>query len=120
MSEPVITFSDVETQSEKGLLGITLDPNYASNRLVYASIRHARSNQNHVVRFRDDGMGQTVADSTIVLGELPTDVCGIHQGGGIAFGRDGMLYVTIGDNGCDRCLSQDNGTLAGKIPPLYA
>ncbi len=115
VSEPVITFSDVETQSEKGLLGITLDPNYASNRLVYVFYTHARSNQNRVVRFRDDGMGQTVADSTIVLGELPTDVCGIHQGGGIAFGRDGMLYVTIGDNGCDRCLSQDNGTLAGKI-----
>ena len=115
VGEPVITFSDVETQSEKGLLGITLDPNYASNQLVYVFYTHARSNQNRVVRFRDDGMGQTAADATIVLGELPTDVCGNHQGGGIAFGRDGMLYVTVGDNGCDRCLSQDDGTLAGKI-----
>ena len=44
VSEPVITFSDVETQSEKGLLGITLDPNYASNRLVYVFYTHARSN----------------------------------------------------------------------------
>ena len=114
-SEPVITFSDVETRSEKGLLGITLDPNYASNRLVYVFYTHARSNRNRVVRFRDDRMEQTAADSTIVLGELPTGDCGNHQGGNIAFGPDGMLYVTIGDNACNRCLSQDNRTLAGKI-----
>lgn len=114
-SEPVITFTDVETQSEKGLIGITLDPDYASNRLVYVFYTHARSNQNRVVRFRDDRMAQTASDSTIILGELPTDDCGNHQGGNLDFGPDGMLYVTVGDNGCDPCVSQDNRTLAGKI-----
>lgn len=113
--EAVITFSDVETRSEKGLLGIALDPDYTSNRLVYVFYTHARSNRNRVVRFRDDRMEQTSADATVVLGDLPTDDCGNHQGGNIAFGPDGMLYVTIGDNGCDRCLSQDPRTLAGKI-----
>jgi glucose/arabinose dehydrogenase len=115
VSEPVITFADVETRSEKGLLGITLDPDYASNRLVYAFYTHARSERNRVVRFRDDRRGQTAADATIILGELPTDRCGNHQGGSIAFGPDSMLYITIGDNGCNRCLSQDNRSLAGKI-----
>jgi glucose/arabinose dehydrogenase len=115
VSEPVITFADVETRSEKGLLGITLDPDYASNRLVYAFYTHARSERNRVVRFRDDRRGQTAADATIILGELPTDRCGNHQGGTIAFGPDSMLYITIGDNGCNRCLSQDNRSLAGKI-----
>lgn len=115
MSEPVITFADVETRSEQGLLGIALDPDYPSNRLVYVYYTHARSNRNRVVRFRDDRMGQSAADSTIVLGELPSDDCGNHQGGSIGFGLDGMLYVTVGDNGCNRCLSQDNRTLAGKI-----
>lgn len=114
-SGPVITFADVQTRSEQGLLGITLDPNYASNRLVYVYYTHGPSNRNRVVRFRDDRMGQTAADSTIILGELPSDVCGNHQGGSIAFGLDGMLYVTVGDNGCNRCLAQDNNTLAGKI-----
>ncbi len=113
--EPVITFSDVETRSEKGLLGIALDPDYLSNRLVYVFYTHAPSNQNRVVRFRDDRMSQTAADATIVLGELPSDGCGNHQGGSLGFGPDGMLYITIGDNGCDPCLSQDNRTLAGKI-----
>jgi glucose/arabinose dehydrogenase len=98
-----------------GLLGITLDPDYASNRRVYVYYTHARSGQNRVVRFRDDRMGQTDADSTVVLGEIPADVCGNHQGGSLAFGPDGMLYVTVGDNGCNRCLSQDDRTLAGKL-----
>lgn len=114
-SAPVITFADVDTRSERGLLGIALDPDYAANRLVYVFYTHARSNRNRVARFRDDRMGQTAADSTVVLGDLPADDCGNHQGGGIGFGLDGMLYVSVGDNGCNRCLSQDDRSLAGKI-----
>lgn len=115
LNDPLITFADVQTRVEMGLLGITLDPGYASNQLVYVFYTHASSNRNRVVRFRDDAMGQAGRDAVVVLDNLPADTCGNHQGGNIAFGPDGMLYVTVGDNGCDACLSQDNDSLAGKI-----
>lgn len=115
MPTPLITFADVQTRSEMGLLGITLDPDYASNRWVYAFYTHGPSNFNRVVRFTDDRTGQRDADATIILRNLPADVCGNHQGGNLVFGPDGMLYVTIGENGCNRCNSQNGGTLAGKI-----
>jgi glucose/arabinose dehydrogenase len=116
VAEPLITFAEVETRSEMGLLGIALDPDYAANRLVYAYYTHGPSRRNRVVRFRDDGrLSQRDQDAEIVIGNIPADVCGNHQGGNIAFGRDRMLYVTVGDNGCNRCLSQSGETLAGKI-----
>ena len=114
LSEPLITFSDVQTRAEMGLLGITLSPDYASTRLVYAYYTHGPTNRNRVVRFRDGRLGQRDADAEI-LSELPADVCGNHQGGSLAFGPDGMLYVSVGDNGCDACNAQDPTTLAGKI-----
>ena len=97
----LITFSNVETGSERGLLGIALDPNYPNNELVYVFYTRA-DRTNVVVRFADDRLGQAGdEDAQIVIDNLPSDVCGNHQGGTVAFGPDGMLYVSVGDNGCD-------------------
>jgi glucose/arabinose dehydrogenase len=111
----LITFRNVQTGGERGLLGITLDPNYQDNRLVY--VYYTRADRTNVVtRFVDSDLDQEgETDAEMVIDDLPSDVCGNHQGGSIAFGPDGMLYVSVGDNGCDACNSQRAGTLAGKI-----
>jgi len=111
----LITFGNVQTGGERGLLGVTLDPDYQDNRQVY--VYYTRGDRtNVVVRFTDGRLGQNGDDDAqVVIDDLPSDVCGNHQGGSIAFGPDGMLYVSVGDNGCDACNSQRAGTLAGKI-----
>jgi glucose/arabinose dehydrogenase len=89
---------------EGGLLGVALSPNYEVDRYVYAY--YTTAGDNRVVRFR--------------VGEEPEPVfTGIpvnsyHNGGRIAFGPDGKLYVGTGDAG-DVSLSQDPGSVAGKI-----
>ena len=115
LDAPLITVREVQTRSEMGLLGITLDPDYSANRLVYIFYTHGPSGRNRVARFRDEGSDLRTASLNILRDDLPADVCGNHQGGNMAFGPDGMLYVSIGDNGCDACTAQSGATLAGKI-----
>ena len=76
---------------EGGLLGIALSPHFASDRLVYAYC--TTEIDNRVVRFRygRDGLGTL----TRVFTGIPR--AADHDGGRLAFGPDGMLYVTTGD-----------------------
>jgi glucose/arabinose dehydrogenase len=94
---------------EGGLLGITLSPNYDSDELVYAYYTTAQDNR--VVRFR---LGE---EPEPVLTGIP--VASFHNGGRIAFGPDGLLYVGTGDAG-ERGIAQDPNSLGGKILRITA
>jgi glucose/arabinose dehydrogenase len=89
---------------EGGLLGIAVSPNYSRDRLVYAYYTSSRDNR--VVRFRLGGRSRTVIKGI--------NRAGNHNGGRIAFGPDGKLYIGTGDAG-NRGDAQDRGSLNGKI-----
>jgi len=102
--------------SEHGLLGLALDPDFASNHYVYVFYSEPDENgdpaRQRLVRFTEvDGVGQ---DMTVILDDLPIGPGCCHNGGRIAFGPDGKLYVSIGDTQ-ESDLSQDPESLAGKI-----
>ena len=107
--------------SESGLLGLALDPEFASNRFVYAYYSEAEPSspsvgvRNRVVRFTEQA-GEGI-DLTPILDHLPVNAVGgvdAHQGGAMAFGPDGKLYVSVGDVG-NPDLAQDPSSPAGKI-----
>lgn len=80
--------------SERGLLGLAISPTFSSDRYVYAFYSDANRTQQHVIRWRDcAGVGTDAR----VLVTLPagSDCC--HKGGRLAFGSDGMLYITLGE-----------------------
>ncbi|MCQ9180469.1 PQQ-dependent sugar dehydrogenase [Streptomyces sp. IBSBF 2953] len=103
----------VSAAGEGGLLGLALSPHYAADHMVYAYVTTASDNR--VVRMLYDAKrpagDQLGAPDTIFKG-IPKGM--IHNGGRIAFGPDGMLYVGTGETG-DRGLAQDRKSLAGKI-----
>jgi glucose/arabinose dehydrogenase len=99
--------------AERGLLGIALDPDFARNGLVYLYYSYAGaggSTLNRLVRMHDAGSVGT--DEKILLDNIPGSAN--HDGGRIAFGPDGKLYVATGD-GEQQARAQDRGSLGGKI-----
>jgi len=112
-SDLALTLDDVFTESEAGLLGLALDPDFAQTRLVYLYYSARRSSGgavNRVVRYRE--AGSTLGQPAVLLDNIPA--AAIHDGGRLRFGPDGLLYITAGD-AANAALAQDLGSLAGKI-----
>lgn len=103
---------DVEPRvNEMGLLGVALHPAFPSEPWVYAYYSDASDGRNRLVRFR--ALGNVAAERQDLLDLLPT-VNGWHNGGDLAFGPDGKLYVTVGE-GHDPANAQEPGGLGGRI-----
>ena len=110
--KPLAEIAGVAAEGEGGLLGLALDPAFAQNRQLYVYHTYQGDDglRNRVVRYTErDG---SLAGRTVILDGIPG--AGIHDGGRIAFGPDGKLYVTTGD-ATQANLAQDRASLAGKI-----
>src|SRR5215813_11135573 len=105
--------------SEQGLLGLAFHPNYASNGYFYVDYTdNVMVGNTQVVRYHVSG-DPNVADplsATPVLSQVQPFAN--HNGGGLNFGPDGYLYISLGDGGagCDPGdRAQDPTTKLGKL-----
>ncbi|RIV25077.1 T9SS C-terminal target domain-containing protein [Fibrisoma montanum] len=90
----------VNSEGERGLLGIAFDPNFASNQYLYLYYTTSVGTiHNRVSRFTAQANGdQVVPGSETVLLDMERLEAANHNGGGIAFGADGKLYICVGEN----------------------
>ncbi len=95
-------------EGEAGLLGVAVSPDFVSDRTLFFYL--TTGTDNRVLSAPLDA--STLGEPTVVLDGIPRGF--IHDGGRIAFGPDGHLYVTTGETG-DPALAQDPASLAGKI-----
>lgn len=111
-AQPLITFN-ASSKSEEGLMGLALDPDYATNKLVYACYAYASGGKliDRVVRFEDKGA--SAGSPIIVIDGIPAAVN--HAGCRLSFGpADKKLYITTGD-ATNKTNAQSQSSLAGKI-----
>ncbi len=115
---PIAGVPKVLTTGFDGLLDIALHPDFAANRLVY--LTYSKPNDDGSVQtalFRARFDGRSLADGLdIFVANSPipkTQQQSVTSR--IAFGRDGMLYMTVGSPNQDRLKAQDPSSHRGKI-----
>lgn len=122
--------SQLCAQSERGLLGVAVDPAFATNHWIYVYYTFRRggncnSPANRVSRFDLPDSNVIDVGTELVLIDNIHSTAGNHNGGDLHFGKDGYLYVSVGDGGCDYAgdsgcaggndASRDRHVLVGKI-----
>jgi glucose/arabinose dehydrogenase len=107
------TIDGVEHGGEGGLLGVAVSPTFTADQRLYVYYTTAQDNRIATVDLVDGGL----RNQRVGFTGIPR--AGIHNGGRLAFGPDGLLYVGTGDAG-DRPSAQDPNALGGKILRLTA
>ena len=123
LATPFVNITVDNTQfgccNERGLLGITVDPNFNSNHFVYVFYTaHSPVPHNRVSRFTANG-DVAVPGSEVVMMEFENLQQPNHNGGGLHFGTDGKLYVAHGNNAVN-ANSQSIANRMGKILRINA
>ena len=125
-SEPVAGLPIVDGRNQGGLLDVVLDPACATNGLIYWSYsepREAGANNTAVARGKFvDGAQPRVDDVQVIFHQAPSLASTFHFGSRLVWGRDGTLFITMGDRSITegRMQAQRMDGLIGKIARINA
>jgi quinoprotein glucose dehydrogenase len=103
---------DVHHSGEGGLMGLALHPEFPKKPFIYAMHTYKKGGDiyNKVIRLKDNGHSGIF--DKVIIENIPGGRA--HNGGRIAFGPDGMLYITTGETFKSN-LAQNITSLGGKI-----
>ncbi len=119
LSAPIVGLPPVSSEGQGGLLGITLDPDFGSNRMVYWVFSEKTSGGNLTAaakgRLADDE--KKIENPVVIYRATPAFAGTLHYGGRIVFDKNGNLFVSTGERSDleTRPKSQDLATGLGKI-----
>src|SRR5206468_10771210 len=97
--------------SERGLLGLALSPTFAKDHFVFTFSSSTNRSQQEITRWTDCA-GEGRDAKVIVVLPAGSDCC--HKGGRLAFGSDGKLYVTLGEEHTPAAAA-DTSDVRGKV-----
>lgn len=108
-----------DSGNEEGLLGLAFHPDYSNNGYFYVNYTATNPNRTVISRFSVSSSDPNQADASTELVLLEFDQpFSNHNGGQIAFGPDGYLYIAVGDGGSGgdpRGNGQNRSTLLGSM-----
>ena len=107
---------EVDARGQGGLLDVALSPGFATDRTVYWSFTEPRESGNgtSVARGVLSSDRTRVEGARVIFRAVPAYANGMHFGSRLAFGPDGMLYVTVGERS-DKPMRKHAQDLAGHL-----
>ena len=119
VSSPVIGVPPVLASGQGGLLDVALAPDFDATRLVYLSYAEPREGASgtSVARGRlvEDAGNARLENVEVIFRQQPAVSGSGHYGSRLVFGRDGTLFVTLGERQTQRARAQDLSTHLGKV-----
>jgi putative heme-binding domain-containing protein len=119
LAEPFVALP-VDATWERGLIGVTVAPDFPKTPHVFLCYVAAKPYPHHVIsRFTARGdVAEPGSEKILLEGDDQTKVAGTvpagHQGGAIHFGKDGKLYIAIGDHTAGKP-AQEMNSLLGRL-----
>ncbi len=104
--------SNGSSGGEGGLLGLAVSPRFTTDQWLYAYITTATDNRVVRMKYRNAAIGPV----HVVLKGIPKGLH--HNGGGLAFSRNRMLYIATGEGGVPS-RAQNKSSLGGKILRVF-
>jgi glucose/arabinose dehydrogenase len=119
VSEPITGIPPVNPAGQGGLLGLCLDPNFVTNRMVYWSFAEARPDGNltAIAKGRLADNDRAIEGATVIYRAQPAYAGSLHYGGRVVFDRTGNLLVSTGERSdlATRPQAQAVASALGKI-----
>lgn len=119
VSNPITGIPAVNSGGQGGLLGLCIDPQFATNRMVYwvFSERTTNGNLTAVAKGRLSDNETSIENNAVIYRATPADNSEAHYGGRIVFDSNGNLFVSTGERAwpATRDLAQSISTGLGKI-----
>jgi glucose/arabinose dehydrogenase len=99
VGQPIAGLPSVDARGQGGLLDVALSPTFDSDRTIYWSYSEPRNggNATSVARGVLSPDRRSLGQVKVIFRALPTYDGTAHFGSRLAFGPDGMLYITLGD-----------------------
>ncbi len=114
LTTPFVSLT-VNSSGERGLIGVALDPDFATNNFIYLYYTtNTAPIHNRIVRYTANGDVALAGSEQLILDLDNLSGATNHNGGALGFGLDGKLYVAIGDNATGSN-AQNLDTYHGKL-----
>ena len=111
---PVAGTPEVFAVGQGGLLEVAVHPQFAQNQFVYLTYSKGKEKEGTTALARGRFDGKALVDVKDLLVTDNWNTGGVHFGSKLAFGKDGMLYMSVGERN-DRVRAQNPNIHGGKI-----
>ncbi len=119
VSAPITGIPEVNSRGQGGLLGLTLDPSFKTNRMIYwvFSEKTPEGNLTAVAKGRLANNEKTIENAQVIYRATPAHNSNLHYGGRILFDKNGYLFVSTGERSDieTRPQAQQLNSALGKI-----